>query len=368
MLNLLTIASLFHLCKTEAQAQCMASFTHSVNHATKTVTFTNTSTGNFTRSWWDYDGGIGLSTQTNPVITFQNPGYHYVCLWVDKINDPTCYSGKVCDSIFINNTAPCDAEWFYYGDTNGILWYNATQSTGANLIYTWSFDDGSPDSTVPVPFTGHQFHQKGTHNVCLTVTNILDSSCTNTSCQTITNGGNCNAQFFAYRDTLATAYTITLYPQYTVPNTVYTWDFGDGSLTSSSPLPTHQYSSPGPWWVCLTVSNTADSCSATICDSVNAAGWTMPTGLYTAESLTKTFSIFPNPADNTLNIEATNMDLRNAHLAIFNATGQKLMEHRIDLQSATRQIKLDISALPKGIYLLEINNAGTIETRKFYKL
>jgi PKD repeat protein len=357
---------LLQLCYT-TQAQCVASFTHSVNDATKTVTFSNTSTGPFTRSWWDYDGGIGLSTATNPVITFANPGYHYVCLWVDKINDPNCYSGKVCDTIFINNTAPCDAEWFYYGDTNGILWYNSTQSTGANLIYTWSFDDGSPDSIVPYPFTGHQFHQKGTHKVCLTVMNILDSSCIDSSCKMITNTGNCSADFFAFRDTLAPNYTLNFYPQYTVPNTVYTWDFGDGSPTSSSGLPIHQYSTPGKYWVCLTVSNTADACSATICDSVDVTGGFVTTGLFASKPQHNSFSIFPNPATNILTIEAEGMDINETFMNVYNGVGQKVTAYQTDRRS-NKEIKLDISLLPSGIYMVEIRNGNITETLKFYKL
>lgn len=94
----------------------------------------------------------------------------------------------------------------------------------------------------------------------------------------------------------------------------------------------------------------------------------MATGVSAAYQQTKNISVFPNPAGNILNIEATGQDIRNASTTIFNATGQKVMDHKPDPQNGTKTIRLDINALPKGIYLIEINNSGMIEIQKFYKL
>jgi PKD repeat protein len=350
---------------TQAGAQCVASFTHTVNHATKTVTFTNTSTGSFTRSWWEYDGGIGMSTSTNPVKTFQNPGYHYVCLWVDKINDPTCHSGKVCDSIFISGSVPCVADWFYYGDSNSVMWYNATQSSGANLLYIWNFDDGSSDTTGIYPTMGHQFHRKGSHNVCLTVVNHLDTSCRSTSCKTITNSGTCRSNFYSYRDTLAPAYTFNYYPAFTVPGTTYLWSFDD-STTSTLQSPSHQYTTPGPHLVCLKVTNMADSCSSTSCDTITGQ---MISGIAPAAAGTKnTFSMSPNPAGNFLDIAIENGVSNDTRLSIYNTMGRKVTERTLEQQNGSQSIRMDIGALPAGIYFVEIKSSNLAQTKKFYKV
>lgn len=348
-----------------AQAQCVASFTHSVNDSTKTVTFTNTSTGGAgLRSWWDYDGAIGMSTATNPVFTFRNPGWHYVCLNVSRLNDSTCYS-KTCDSIFINKTSPCSADWFYYGDTNGMIWYNATQSLGANLVYIWSYDDGSSVSTEPYPVTGHQFYRKGTHNVCLTVVNHLDTSCHSTSCKTISNSSPCSSMFYSFTDTIND--TTQFLPQYTVPGTTYTWTFDDGTGTiTSTTIPLkHKYSTPGPHVVCLTVTNTTDSCTASSCDTIMSAP---SAGVKTVNAAKRSyFSTFPNPVENVLNITLINAVNDDAYLTVYNSIGQKVMEQKPEAGNGERTIKLNTELLPAGIYFVELKGSDMKQVARFFK-
>ncbi|MES2381896.1 MAG: PKD domain-containing protein [Bacteroidota bacterium] len=347
------------------QAQCVANFTHSVNDSTKTVTFTNTSTGGAgLRSWWDYDGVISMSTNTSPVFTFQNPGWHYVCLNISRLNDSTCRSKK-CDSIFINKTSPCVANWFFYGDTNGMMWYNATQSLGANLVYFWSYDDGSPISVEPYAVTGHQFHRKGIHNVCLTVVNSLDTSCKSTSCKTISNSSPCSGAFYSYTDTITD--TTQFIPQYSVPNTSYTWTFDDGTgtiTTTTIPLK-HKFNTPGPHVVCLTVTNTADSCTATSCDTIMGSP---STGINTINNVKRNyFSTFPNPVENVLNIIISQPVTENAYLSIYNSIGQKVMEQKLEPSHSERTVKLNTESLPEGIYVIELKGSDMKQVAKFYK-
>ncbi len=346
-------------------AQCVANFTYAVNHSTKTVTFTNTSTGGSNVQYsWTYDGGLPLSNTTNPVFTFQNPGWHYVCLKaINLLNNPPCDNTK-CDSVFISGTAPCKAEWFNYGDTNGMMWYNASQSTGANLIYRWNFDDGSQVNNIASPFTGHQFHRKGIHNVCLTVINLLDTSCHDTKCKIISNRNICDAEYNFYFDSLSNPYTYHFQPRYSVPNTAYLWDFGDGT-TSSSQLPAHQFSTPGPHKVCLTVSNTFDSCSATSCDSIPN---NIISGIREGTLIRRnSFSIHPNPVGSEMYITIDGAGLENIELVIFNAMGQKVIEHSFKEINGSKTIKVNTEVLSEGIYMAEIRKANVSEIRKFIK-
>lgn len=46
----------------------------------------------------------------------------------------------------------------------------------------------------------------------------------------------------------------------------YFWEWGDGSTTSNVAFPSHTYTTPGYYNICLTVTD-ADSCSVTYCDS-----------------------------------------------------------------------------------------------------
>jgi Secretion system C-terminal sorting domain/Right handed beta helix region len=76
----------------------------------------------------------------------------------------------------------------------------------------------------------------------------------------------------------------------------------------------------------------------------------------------KSFIIYPNPVQNTLNI-INNKD-NNAILAtIYSLTGKKLIEKT----SISKQLTIDISELPSANYLIELRNDKAIEVLKFFK-
>ena len=67
--------------------------------------------------------------------------------------------------------------------------------------------------------------------------------------------------------------------------------------------------------------------------------------------------IFPNPAQNELTISSTS---NITHIAITNLLGQTIYKKEYN----EPQVKIDVSNLPSGIYLIRIND---IEVRKFVK-
>jgi len=75
--------------------------------------------------------------------------------------------------------------------------------------------------------------------------------------------------------------------------------------------------------------------------------------------------IFPNPAHNTLNIVLSkNIFELNHNLKIYNNLGQKVM----DVTTKTNEIKLDISNLRTGAYVLKIESKyGWSKSAKFIK-
>lgn len=53
----------------------------------------------------------------------------------------------------------------------------------------------------------------------------------------------------------------------------YVWDFGDGTIDSSTTIPTHTYSSSGLYVACLTITTNAPGrCVSTYCDTINVGG------------------------------------------------------------------------------------------------
>ena len=175
-------------------AQCSASFT-AIDTA-GTVIFTNTSTGNFTVSSWDFGDG-NSSFQTNPVHTYNSSGTFIVCLTIsDSLSG--C-NDTFCDSVTVNGTGgnPCVADFSY--SVNGGTVSFTNNSTGNFSSSSWTFGDGSTSSSTS---PSHTFAASGTYTVCLDISNFF--GCSDTYCDSVnvTVGGS----------------TLSLGGQVTIPN------------------------------------------------------------------------------------------------------------------------------------------------------
>jgi hypothetical protein len=75
-------------------------------------------------------------------------------------------------------------------------------------------------------------------------------------------------------------------------------------------------------------------------------------------------SIYPNPSSNLITIELlSNKPIRNTFLTIYNLNGQALSSYHL----FDKQTVVDVSALPKGIYLVKVKDDKTVEVGKFVK-
>jgi hypothetical protein len=72
------------------------------------------------------------------------------------------------------------------------------------------------------------------------------------------------------------------------------------------------------------------------------------------------FSMYPNPANNVLNISAKET-IKNAD--IFNVLGKKVMSVNINKANGS----IDVSNLSSGIYLIKYNVNDKVGTAKFIK-
>lgn len=74
--------------------------------------------------------------------------------------------------------------------------------------------------------------------------------------------------------------------------------------------------------------------------------------------------IYPNPASQTLWIDfATEQDSR-LSLVITDLLGKTLVERQLEFTSGTKARALDVTRLPKGIYLMKIGDGQSLTTRK----
>jgi PKD repeat protein len=206
---------------------------------------------------WDF-GDSTTSHLQSPSHAYSSPGVYVVCFTIDSC--PT-----VCDTLVVGNTATCNAD-FRYNHVNNLTFQFLDLSTPNNATYFWDFGD-STTSTHKSP--AHTFPTSGTYNVCLTITKtdfLGNVICSDTYCDSVvvTGGSNCNVNWGFYPDSNA-ANSYSFWHQGN-PNSIVTWDFGDGH-TSNVSFPNHTYSSSGTYQVCFTI----DSCP-TVCDTLVVGG------------------------------------------------------------------------------------------------
>lgn len=221
------------------------------------------------------------------------------------------------------------------------------------------------------------FPSNGSYTICLS---IIDSSlvCPTTSFCTVINVTGvvalpCHASFNMFADSI----TVGQYYGFntsTGSGLTYLWNFGDGT-TSTLQYPTHTYSPPGSYVVCLTVSS-GTTCTSSTCDSSSvhriSSGFVMshfnvlaaPVGI---KELSETISLntYPNPMGNDLTIEVSTKNEKNVRYILIDALGRNIMQGIIE----NSKITISTSHLEQGFYNLSITNekGNTLKTVKLIK-
>ncbi len=130
---------------------------------------------------WDFGDGT-TSTLQNPVHTYAQAGYYYVCL---TITDTNCTSTS-CDTV-VAGFPPIPCGCYISLNANGLTANFLGIAYGGTPPYTyyWQFGDGNV-STVANPV--HTYAAAGTYTVTLTVADA--AGCTSASTMNITVGNN----------------------------------------------------------------------------------------------------------------------------------------------------------------------------------
>jgi len=137
----------------------------------------------------------------------------------------------------------------------------------------------------------------------------------------------------------------------------YYWEFGDGAV-SFERNPTHIYPIPGTFEVCLSVDyggEAFDYCKNVAVDYCVA--------VEDIENLTS-FGLYPNPADDVLNVNLTFGEAQDASIQILNMAGQVMITEQTTV-STSYNTAMDISALASGVYMVRINSGIQSSVRTF---
>ena len=312
-------------------------------------------------SWSWYFGDGTTSTLQNPIHQYA-PGIYGACLTI--ATDQGCTS-TFCDTIYAGNPSGCNS-YFVYNNSGNTYTFQAYPTGNAPYQFTWNFDNGTiigPGGSSSVTNT---FATSGYYYVCLTTVDA--NMCTSTYCEYIyVNGNNypCSANFFLYPDSTILHQYYAVNMAYGTGALSYLWSWGDGT-SSTGAYPSHAYANDGYYTICLTINDSA-GCTSTFCDStyIQKSGNSIvnvnviPNGSTGINEVTSenTLSIYPNPAQNILNIENVK---NNAEVSIIDISGKTVMSIR-----STKNI--DISNLAKGMYCVKVIDNKTVIVKRFIK-
>ncbi len=271
---IIVVSILMQYAVSHAQAPCDAYYTSQTNGQTKSVSFQSRNTSGLAVHHWSFGDGT-FSTATNPLKTYSTNGTYFVC---HLVTTPNACTDTFCTTIYISSVVPCVANFNSFTDSiSGTTYFNNT-SSGTNLVYTWSFGDGTYSSTQT---PSHQYSQSGWYTVCLTVTNPFDSTCYSNKCSQIyvlrnSAGGSCTAAFSSSNDPLVSGKVNFVNQSTNRVGLDFMWTFGDGGVSYQQTNTSHQYQTSGTYTVCLFMSDSLNICSDTVCKQVTVVLNTPP--------------------------------------------------------------------------------------------
>ncbi len=128
----------------------------------------------------------------------------------------------------------------------------------------------------------------------------------------------------------------------------YKWSFGDGSPTSNIASPSHHYSYVSSYYAKLIVT---DACGT---DSIQHV-INITNGIKIPMQ-NNVISVYPNPANEILNIEYHTTSSASTNIEIVDLVGHSVLKQPIKVNDVNT---LKISSLPSGVYLLKVNESIT---------
>lgn len=304
--------------------------------------------------------------------------------------DSTCVD-TICAPVTVPSVN-CDASFSV--SSMGLYTWVGLACIGSPGTLTINWGDGTVFTTASsnLPFVpyNHTYATAGSYTICVEhfdSTNCYDQVCLP---QTVTASPlQCNASFII--DTVnSQPGTVYAWNMSSVtggsPNAqvYFTWDFGDGSNTSSSQYPTHAYKNPGTYALCLQVvaydstSLGGVSCASSYCDTLTVdqngniiykgaiIGWNLvvlnPASIGIDEDALASAKIYPNPARDVLNVDLPE-GLGSTEVHVFNTSGTLVNKATLIAGKNT----IDVANLPSGMYILQLSSDVATKQVKFIK-
>lgn len=127
----------------------------------------------------------------------------------------------------------------------------------------------------------------------------------------------------------------------------YQWQFGDGSPIDTSAQPVHTYAVPGTFQVRLIVTNDCGS------DTTFLLVENITTSL-AQNWFGQGLSVFPNPSDGQLVLQADQLPSETLHLEVSDARGRVVWQRDLFHGGGRLEARLDLTDLSEGLYQLRV--------------
>jgi hypothetical protein len=98
---------------------------------------------------------------------------------------------------------------------------------------------------------------------------------------------------------------------------------------------------------------------------LEAAYYDCSVGIEEVSSTNKNLIVYPNPANDNVNVMMKNFNGANVNLDIRNVLGQTMMQ--INAEPKARSLSIDISHFEKGIYFLAVSDEKSTSVIRFAK-
>ncbi len=135
----------------------------------------------------------------------------------------------------------------------------------------------------------------------------------------------------------------------------YLWNFGDASPLEKSINPHHTYTHNGVFEVCLKATSPS-GCADSLCKSVTVSN--MSIEQLSSEIL---LSVSPNPTSGVINVDVTNMNVKNSAIKVYSIIGKEL-EH-LDVNEVSQDLyQIDLSREVDGFYFVRVQTPKEVFT------
>ncbi|PCJ66476.1 MAG: hypothetical protein COA58_06780 [Bacteroidetes bacterium] len=255
-----------------------------------------------------------------------------------------------------------------------------TDSNYRGGYIVWNYGDGTAADTVYSGTVVHTYDSTGYYEACMYVYNNLGQVCDSQCVQfSLNEGFGCQASYYVAVDT---SNPFNLYivnnSTGTTTNTSFSWVFGDGN-SSTSATPRHTYDSFGYYWLCLTITDSATSCSSTFCDTIGMdsngvffkkEGFTLQVldqrDLISVQEIEQRLdvSVYPNPSTGKFSVKLNLNKASLTKLTVINSLGVEVLSSNELTSAGSNTLNVDLSEQSNGMYFVKVAVGTKVKTYK----